>query len=394
MAAPQTGFEATGDWTTLAREQEFLEQLAGETAMTLAEAGRTVQDRPIWRCDLGAGSSTMVIVCLQHGNEPASREGALALLRDLAYSEEPEVAAYLANHRLVVVPNVNADKLGADRLNANGVNLNRDWVQLTQPETRAIRSAIRDAAPAVVVDAHEYFATGQDWWPSPVGMPGTIPAITSLAQAAVDDGTAFLLGAGYTAGLYPVSGTPWAGLSTTAGGTHAIGLLSETNAYDPDKGLRVTVQNAIFHMLLDWHTKHREAIDTAHADSLAYARRTWDPTPYPTREYIGTATAETAEVSGYQLDTPLPIHLIAAHGIEVEEDGFVPINQAARLMVAALCDPSSTQRVVTAARVHRTTPGPPPGRWTQTWVMTDQGRRRVTAIYHQDGPTRRRLITP
>ena len=51
---------------------------------------------------------------------------------------------------------VNPD--GADRSqrrNASGADLNRDWLTLSQPETKAVRAAIDRFDPEVVIDEHE-----------------------------------------------------------------------------------------------------------------------------------------------------------------------------------------------------------------------------------------------
>lgn len=152
MSGPLTGFEVDGNWTSLARETEFLTQVAAETSATLTEAGRTVGGNPIHRIDLGAGPRTVLYLGLQHGPEPSGREAVLQLVRDLAYSTDPDTVAYLSGHRVVVVPNVNADGAFMGRENSNGVNLNRDWFKLTQPETRAAYAVMREVQPELIVD--------------------------------------------------------------------------------------------------------------------------------------------------------------------------------------------------------------------------------------------------
>lgn len=357
MAAPTTGFEDTGDWTTLAQETAFLTQIATETDAVLSEAGRTVQDRPIHRVDLGNPSgSTVLIVCLQHGAEPASREAGLQLVRDLAYSTDPAVTAYLASHRVVVIPNVNADGLPDTRNNTNGVNLNRQWYRLQQPEALAVQAVIEDAGPAVIFDAHETGATGADWRPYPAGLPGTHPAITTQAEDWVSRAASMLSTDGYTTVWYALNFLPFSGLSTTAAAAHAVGILSET-VWHHEPAKRVQIQRDLFGDLLDWHADNTTAIDAASAASLAAATASTAPIPIPTREYIA-GTLTTVDVAGYQLADPLPAHLLAAHGITATST-YVSVDQPARLIVAALCDPESVESVVTATRIPRSTPVEP-----------------------------------
>lgn len=389
--APQTEFELTGTWTSLADETTFLAQIAAETTAVVTEAGRTVGNRPIHRIDLGnPDGSTVLIVCAQHGSEPASREAGLQLVRDLAYSTDPDVTGYLAGHRLVVIPNVNADGLPATRNNAAGVNLNRDWFRLTQPEARAVQQVILDAQPAVILDAHETGATTADWRPYPAGMPGTHPDITAQATAWVSRATDLLAADGYTTLYYSIGYLPWSGLSTTAGGAHAIGVLSET-VWHYDPLVRTQIQLAMFNDLLGWHESNTGGIDAAHANSMLDATMSTAPVPIPTREYIGTGEVTTVDVAGYELDEPIPQHLIDAHGITVDGT-YVTVNQPARLIVAALCDPDSAEKVVSATRVPRSSTGPdaplPDGVPTSALVMVDGRPRPVIGMYYQQGGRR------
>ena len=387
MSGPRTGFEETGAWTTLADETALLTQVADETALVLTEVGRTVEDRPIWRCDLGAGSTTM-IVCLQHGTEPASREAGLQLVRDLAYSSDPDVISYLETHRVVVMPTVNADRVATARNNANNVNLNRDWFRLTQPETHAVQEAILDAAPAVLLDAHETLATTADWRPYPAGMPGTHHGIADLGADWVSRASTVLAQDGYSSLWYSVGFLPWPSLSTTAGGAHTIGLLSETVAtHAPAK--RVEIQRVIFQDLLDWHRDHTANIDAARTASREAAVLSTEPVPIPTREYIGTGAVTTVDVAGYTLDEPIPQHLVDAHGITVS-GSYVTVDQPARLVVAALCDPDSSEKVVAATRVPRAAPVDPrvplpDGVPVSASVMVGGRRRPVIQIVHRLG---------
>lgn len=389
MTAPKTEFETTGEWTSHAAEATFLNQIAAETAAVLIEAGRTVEDRPIHRVDLGNPmGSTVLIVCAQHGTEPASREAGLQLVRDLAYSTDPGVSKYLAKHRLVMVPNVNADRIPTTRLSAAGVNLNRDWFRLTQPETQAVQQVILDAEPAVILDAHETLNTAADWHPYPAGLPGTHPNITGLATAWVGRATSLLADDGYTTRYYPVVSLPWPGLSTVANAAHAVGVLSETVAtHDAER--RVQVQQEMFMDLLAWHGENVAAIDAAHASSVLDAIASTAPVPIPTREYIGTGAVTTVDVAGYDLAEPIPQHLIDAHGITVD-GSYVTVNQSARLIVAALCDPDSVEKVVSATRVARPPArGPlPDGVPASALVMVGGRPRPVVGMYYQQGGRR------
>jgi len=118
-----------------------------------------------------------------HGNEISPAEAAMATARHLLASRDPEVAEWLENTVVVLVPTQNPDgrdrfmnryyeALGLqpdpDRLSVERdepwpsgrpnhylFDLNRDWFAQTQPETRGHTQLMLAWRPQVVVDAHE-----------------------------------------------------------------------------------------------------------------------------------------------------------------------------------------------------------------------------------------------
>lgn len=96
----------------------------------------------------------LLLVGSQHGaSEGAGCEALLAIARDLALGPLREL---LADLDVILLPNANPDgrELGTSK-NANEVNINRDFVLLSQPESRALNEAVLRFAPHVVLDAHE-----------------------------------------------------------------------------------------------------------------------------------------------------------------------------------------------------------------------------------------------
>lgn len=99
----------------------------------------------------------MLVLCRQHGDEPASTEAILGLIHRLAVGGDPMLRAALAHITLYIVPMVNPDGAGANtRSNGVGANLNRDWGVFHQPETRAVAHAARLLRPNIVIDAHNW----------------------------------------------------------------------------------------------------------------------------------------------------------------------------------------------------------------------------------------------
>lgn len=82
------------------------------------------------------GKPTVLIVAMQHGDEPASGEGALAYAKSLAQGKEGDALSWI---NVLIVPRANPD--GADAFTkalANGVDLNKDHFALSTPESRAL----------------------------------------------------------------------------------------------------------------------------------------------------------------------------------------------------------------------------------------------------------------
>jgi len=167
---PRTGFEQRdgASFTTHDEELTFLTAVAaGSPRVKVGEIVRTSEGRPLQLVELGAPAPvgrdaalrrpTALLVCSQHGNEPAGREACLGLLRDLAFTTDPKLVSLLERTTILVVPAANPDGRAANtRENHDGVDVNRDHVTLATPEARGIAGVVRDWAPDVVIDLHEY----------------------------------------------------------------------------------------------------------------------------------------------------------------------------------------------------------------------------------------------
>lgn len=107
----------------------------------------------------------VLILCRQHGNEPAGTEGAMQFLKEYATTDDPAKLEILRRVTFLVVPMLNADGSESyQRRNARNVDLNRDWVSQSQPETRTMVRTVRQWRPDLVMDLHELHPT--DWTPS------------------------------------------------------------------------------------------------------------------------------------------------------------------------------------------------------------------------------------
>ncbi|WP_372626058.1 M14 family metallopeptidase [Arsukibacterium sp.] len=157
----------------LADIQQQMQQLANPQNINEREAQQLISELPasIW-----IGSSL-------HGNEISPPESAMALAYHLLADNSPHTADLLSNTLVYIDPLQNPDgrnrfvsryyatvglEHSADRLSAeqnepwpNGrtnhylFDMNRDWISLTQPETRGRVKALQQVYPLVFVDSHE-----------------------------------------------------------------------------------------------------------------------------------------------------------------------------------------------------------------------------------------------
>ncbi len=93
-----------------------------------------------------------------HGNEYPGVDAAIELIETLAYEDSEEVQAILNSVILLVNVVANPDgRVLNQRANANGFDMNRDFITQSQPETRAMVRVIADWNPMVLLDLHGFY---------------------------------------------------------------------------------------------------------------------------------------------------------------------------------------------------------------------------------------------
>jgi cytosolic carboxypeptidase protein 6 len=111
------------------------------------EYGRSIDGHPLIGYRGGEGSDLVVAITRQH---PPETTGAVAFRAfvERIMSDTPEARAFRARHRILLAPMPNPDGVlrGHWRWNNGGLDLNRDWREFTQPETRALRDFIQGEA--------------------------------------------------------------------------------------------------------------------------------------------------------------------------------------------------------------------------------------------------------
>ncbi|MDH6519327.1 hypothetical protein M2164_005805 [Streptomyces sp. SAI-208] len=139
VTAPET--------TAQARAQERMRELIENAPATAAKSK-----------EIKAGYKTPVFFNNNiHGNEWEGTDASLKVVERLATARDRRTRDLLAHSRLYFNITANPDgRIAGTRANANGFDLNRDFVTASQPETRAMRQIEIDKQPAVMLDLHGY----------------------------------------------------------------------------------------------------------------------------------------------------------------------------------------------------------------------------------------------
>ncbi|MEO3809573.1 M14 family zinc carboxypeptidase [Sphaerisporangium sp. B11E5] len=94
-----------------------------------------------------------------HGNEWEGTDGALRVIEHFATTTDDAALALLRRNRIHISLSSNPDgRVAGSYFNAEGFNLNRDFVTASQPETRAMRDTLIRTQPLLMLDEHGYVA--------------------------------------------------------------------------------------------------------------------------------------------------------------------------------------------------------------------------------------------
>jgi hypothetical protein len=147
----------------------FIKQLDEISALLKVETiGQSVQGRNLYAMkfsssEFGKDKSKIKVLFFaqQHGNEQSGKEGALLLAQELL---KPENRYLFDKIDFVLIPQVNPDGSEANkRRNGNDMDLNRNHLIMTEPETQAVHRFFDNYLFEVSMDVHEYSPYGGEW---------------------------------------------------------------------------------------------------------------------------------------------------------------------------------------------------------------------------------------
>lgn len=367
-----TPFETNGVVTTQANEQAFYTALEADTGhIKRWQIGTDTIGNPIWLvCITGSPPTNpepahgVLLVAKQHGNEVASREVAIQIIRDLAYWAGADLT-YLNDYPVYVIPTVLSKNSAT---NQNGLNLNRDHIRLSQPETVATHEAFNMVQPTVAVDLHE---NNSQSTPNTELMYAAYEELTdeilASSLALAEYVGAYVAAQGLTWGWYVKTGDDPTTARNQWAMYHTTSILSETMASGVPLANRVTYATHIAKGTIQYHRLNAAALLSAQNDSIA--------------EAIAEG-ANTSDTFVFDADTTLPStpagylisnadfaanqEAITLHGITTWNTGsarYAPMAQSARTILPLLMDPASIYKLFTATPSAYVAPVDPDASW-------------------------------
>jgi len=153
LSASLTGYvEMTQFLEKICRENPYLHY----DTLAFSIKGRAIPFISVYKEDsLDKSKLNILLFAQQHGDEPSGKEALLMMLKDIAENKMDE---YIEHMNLFIIPMLNPDGAEAGtRRNGRGVDLNRNHLILTEPETHGLHNLFNKYLPEVTLDMHEYY---------------------------------------------------------------------------------------------------------------------------------------------------------------------------------------------------------------------------------------------
>ena len=134
--------------------------------------GQSVLGLSIHAIKIGTGNHKILMWSQMHGNESTTTKAVFDLCNLFAENDHDKVRNILKSCTIAIIPMLNPDGAKAyTRLNANGVDLNRDAQKLSQPESKILRSFFNDFKPDFCFNLHgqrTIFSAGNSNFPATI----------------------------------------------------------------------------------------------------------------------------------------------------------------------------------------------------------------------------------
>lgn len=137
----------------------------------ICNIGKSVNNNPIKTYKFGNGKKVILLWSQMHGNEPTTTKGLIDFIF-FVNSNEKIALDFLEKYTFICIPILNPDgALAYTRENANNIDINRDFVNQSQPETQFLLEIYHHYKPIFCFNLHDQrsiFAAGH------LGKPATL----------------------------------------------------------------------------------------------------------------------------------------------------------------------------------------------------------------------------
>ena len=143
----------SGRYITLREIVPLLDKCNSKSKVSII--GKSVLDKPIYKYEIGKGSKKIFMWSQMHGNESTTTKALLDFI-NFINSNELKALSFLEKFTFCFLPMVNPDGAALyTRENANKMDLNRDSVNLSQPESKLLRKTFDDFKPNYCFNLHD-----------------------------------------------------------------------------------------------------------------------------------------------------------------------------------------------------------------------------------------------
>jgi hypothetical protein len=156
-----------------------------EDEFSISEIGASENQKKIHSVKIGKGKKVVLGWSQMHGNESTTTKALFDFFKFLTQKEyfQEEIATFLSSHTFYIIPILNPD--GAQlytRENANGIDLNRDALDLSQSESRVLRELFTSVQPNLCLNLHDQ----RTMYSLPNGKSATVSFLSPAANVQMD----------------------------------------------------------------------------------------------------------------------------------------------------------------------------------------------------------------
>lgn len=376
---PKTGLEIRNDgsWTTHQEELDFLKELSEKSERVDYEIyGTTAEGRPMHLVKVGfpvpgtneeiADGRSILIKGTFHGNEPSGREMSLQTIRNLAFTDDPNMIELMEKSTILFLPTLNPDGREANRRrNDDNYDINRDAVRLITPEGQTLARITNEFQPEIILDAHERMS-GPNM--SLLGNQNRMidPDLRALNDELIDDYMFVDLGnEGFEYTYYPSSATAYPTNSRGVSGfRHSIGILTEASWLDEPLD-RVAAQMVSVNAILRFYHERFDEVGEVVANSRinhqnrgAAAKEPFYLEGRPEDEITNEKSVLDPPPCGYLINEEQKkkierqIDLFSLTFEKIDDGYYITMNQPMMAIIPYIMDENARTKLINADRVY------------------------------------------